>query len=333
MSKICEGCGVVLQDENIKNPGYTTSLDNNLCMRCFRLKNYGEYENVTKSEDEFLELLDSINETKDLVVYVADILNVPEDLNLFRERLNNNVILVLNKRDVLPKSVNELKLVQYFKERYTFFNDIIIISSEKNYNIDYLLARIKFFQTTKNVYVIGNTNAGKSTLINKLIKNYSDSERELTISPLPSTTLSSISIVINDYLTVIDTPGYTSNNSITAYINSKELKILNAKKEIRPKTYQIKKGQSLIIDDYARIDYLDGDRNSFTFYMSNNIKVKKINTSRHDTLYNLNKKNISASYNKDLVIEGLGFIKMVEKCNFDLYLDQKINNFLRDNLI
>ena len=65
---------------------------------------------------------------------------------------------------------------------------------QKNLILDYLLKRIKYFQVTKNVYVCGHTNAGKSSLINKLIKNYSDSKQELTISPLPSTTLNLINI-------------------------------------------------------------------------------------------------------------------------------------------
>ena len=41
--KRCQGCGVLLQNENILQEGYTTNLENDICQRCFRLKNYGEY--------------------------------------------------------------------------------------------------------------------------------------------------------------------------------------------------------------------------------------------------------------------------------------------------
>lgn len=333
MSKKCLGCGVILQDDNVKMEGYTTSLENDYCMRCFRLKNYGEYERVTKSNDEYIELLNSINKTKDLVIYEVDFLNIPENLDDIKKYLDNKKILVINKRDVIPKSVNDNKIIEYFKEKYDFFNDVIIISSEKNYNIDYLLSRIKFYQTTRNVYIIGYTNAGKSTLINKLIKNYSDSDRELTISPLPTTTLSTINIDINDYLTVIDTPGLVDESSLTSYVESSELKKLNPKKEIKPRTFQIKKGYSLIIDKYARIDYVDGEKNSLTLYISNALDVKKIVTDRHDTLTNLNKNEVSVSFNKDIVIDGLGFIKVVDKGKFNLYLDRRVKYFTRDNLI
>ena len=31
--KTCSGCGVKLQDENVLQEGYTTSLDNDICQR------------------------------------------------------------------------------------------------------------------------------------------------------------------------------------------------------------------------------------------------------------------------------------------------------------
>ena len=333
MSKKCLGCGVVLQDENISKDGYTTSLENDLCRRCFRLKNYGEYQTVIKTREEYIGTLKDISNTKDLVLYVADVLNIPENFKELEENLSNNMILIINKKDVIPKSVKDEKLVNYFKEKFPIFRDVIVISSEKNYNLDHLLNRVKFYQTTKNVYVIGNTNAGKSTLINKLIKNYSSNTQELTISPLPSTTLNSITIEINDYLTIVDTPGYVDNSSLTNYVDNDILKKINPKKEIKPKTYQIRKGQSLIIEDIFRLDYVEGDRNSFTLYISNDLKVKRITTSRHDDLYNLNKTTYEVGYSKDLVINGLGFIKMVDKGIIDVYIDQKISTFIRSNII
>lgn len=333
MNKKCLGCGVELQDENIAKEGYTTSMENDICKRCFRLKNYGEYQTVTKSNEEYEKILKEVAKLKELVIYVVDILNIEDDLNEIKKILPNNLILVINKRDIIPKSVKDEKIVRYFKEKYPDFNDIIIISSNKNYNIDYLLKRIKFYQTSKNVYVVGHTNAGKSTLINKLIKNYSDKTQELTISPLPSTTLNTITIEINDHLTLIDTPGLVDNDSITNYIDNKMLKKLNPQKEIKPKTYQLKKGQSIIIEDLFRLDYIEGERNSFTLYLSNHLKIKRITTARHNDLHNLYKTSYDLQFNKDLVIKGMGFIKITNRGKIDVYIDQKVKTFLRDNLI
>lgn len=333
MNKKCLGCGVELQDENMLLDGYTVNLENDLCQRCFRLKNYGEYQATTKTNEEYQQILEAVGKTKDLVVYVTDVLNVEQDLYDIRKFLPNKILLVLNKRDVIPKSVKDEKLIQYFKDKYDFFNDIVVVSCEKNMNIDHLLNMIKFFQVTKQVYIVGHTNAGKSSLINKLIKNYSDSKQELTISPLPSTTLNLINIEINDYLTIIDTPGLIDEGSITNYVDNELLKIITPKKEIKTKTYQLRRGQSIIIGDLVRIDYVDGEKNSFTLYISNDIKTKRIISSRHDDLKNLAKRTYQLPFNQDIVIKGLGFIKVVNRGVVDIYLNQRVETFLRDNLI
>ena len=332
--KKCQGCGVLLQDENILQEGYTTSLENDICQRCFRMKNYGEYQMVAKSNEEYLSILKSVGRTKDLVLYITDLLNVDKDIEVVRKAIPNKMILVLNKKDALPKSVKEEKLIAYFEEMGLNFEEIIVVSVNKNYNIDYLLKRIKYYQTSKNVYAVGHTNAGKSSLINKLIKNYSDKTQELTMSPLPSTTLNTITIEINDYLTLIDTPGLIDSGSILNVVDPRMVKKISPVKEIKPKTYQIKKNQSIIIEDFLRIDYVDGERNSFTLYISNDLKVKRLlNSSNKDDLKDLSKKTYLVKYGEDLVISGLGFIKMVDKCEIDFYIDQNFDSFLRLNII
>ena len=332
--KRCSGCGVLLQDQNLLQEGYTTSLENDVCQRCFRMKNYGEYQVVTKSNDEYLKILKSVEETKDLVLYITDLLNLEENIEEIRNIIPNKMILVLNKKDVLPKSVKEEKLINYLKEKNIEFEEVIVVSVNKNINIDYLLKRIKYYQTSKNVYVVGHTNAGKSSLINKLISNYSDNTQELTMSPLPSTTLNLVKIDINDYLTLIDTPGLVDNGSILNRVDASMVKKISPKKEIKPRTYQLRKNQSIIIEDLIRIDYVEGEKNSFTLFVSNDLKVKRLlNLFNNDELKDKNKLTYEVKYDEDLVINGLGFVKIVNKGVIDVYIDKDIDTFMRKSLI
>ena len=333
--KKCAGCGVLLQDQNILQEGYTTSLDNDICQRCFKMKNYGEYQVVTKSNEEYLKILKDVSRTNDLVLYVTDLLNLERDIEKIREVITNKMILVLNKMDVLPKSVKEHKLIDYLKSKDISFEEVIVISVNKNYNIDYLLSKIQEHQTSYNVYVVGHTNAGKSSLINKLIKNYSDNDsRELTMSPLPSTTLNTVKIEINKYLTLIDTPGLVDTGSILNYVDEKMVKKISPKKEIKPRTYQLRKNQSIIIEDFVRIDYVEGEKNSFTLFISNDLKVKRLlNLFNNDTLKDKNKETYNLKYDEDIVINGLGFIKVVNKGTVDLYIDKNVDTFTRKSLI
>lgn len=332
--KKCLGCGVTLQDQNILQEGYITSLENNICQRCFRMKNYGEYQVVTKSNEEYIDILRNVGKTKDLVLYITDLLNLEEDFTEIRNLLPNKMILVLNKKDVLPKSVKEKKLIEYLDNLNVKVEEVIVISCSKNYNIDYLMKKIKLHQTSKNVYVVGHTNAGKSSLINKLIKNYSETNQELTMSPLPSTTLNMVNIEINEYLNLIDTPGLVDSGSILNHVDEKLTKKISPKKEIKPRTYQLRKNQSIIIEDLIRIDYIEGDKNSFTVFVSNDLKVKRLlNLMNNEELKDLNKTTYNVKYDEDLVISGLGFIKIVNKGIIDVYLDKDVKAFTRKSLI
>ena len=332
--KKCLGCGVTLQDQNILQEGYITSLENDICQRCFRMKNYGEYQVVTKSNQEYIDILKGVGKTKDLVLYITDLLNLEEDFKEIRNLLPNKMLLVLNKKDALPKSVKEKKLIQYLNDMDVKVEEVIVISCSKNYNIDYLMKKIKLYQTSKNVYVVGHTNAGKSSLINKLIKNYSETDQELTMSPLPSTTLNMVNIEINEYLTLIDTPGLVDSGSILNHVDEKLTKRISPKKEIKPRTYQLRKNQSIIIEDLVRIDYVEGDKNSFTVFVSNDLKVKRLlNLMNNEELKDLNKTTYNIKYDEDLVISGLGFIKIVNKSVIDVYIDKDVKAFTRKSLI
>lgn len=332
--KYCKGCGILLQDQNLLQEGYTTSLENDYCQRCFRLKNYGDYKVVTKSNEEYLNIIKSVGETKDLVLYITDLLNLDEDIAKIRNLINNKMILVLNKRDCLPESVKDEKLIKYIEDMNLNFEEIIVVSVKNNLNIDYLFRKIKYFQTSRNVYIIGHTNAGKSSLINKLIETYSENGQELTVSPLPSTTLNMIKIDINKYLTLIDTPGLVSSDSILNRVDVSMIKKMSPKKEIKPRTYQLKKGQSIVIEDLIRIDYIEGNKNSFTLFISNDLKVKRLfNIINNDNLKDKSKITYNVKYNEDLVISGMGFIKIVNKGTIDIYIDSGVKTYLRKSLI
>ena len=171
-------------------------------------------------------------------------------------------------------------------------------------------------------------------MINKLIKNYSENTQELTMSPLPSTTLSTISIDINDHLRLIDTPGLVDYGSILNHVDPKTVKRISAKSEIKPRTYQLKKNQSILIEDFVRIDYVEGERNSFTLFVSNEIKVRRVLNLFHNTeLMDKNKVTYSVKFDEDLVISGLGFIKIVDKGIIDVYIDKDIDTYMRKSLI
>lgn len=324
MIKKCLGCGVLLQTIDINKEGYVDNIEKEVCERCFKLKNYGEYKEVTLNNDTYRQILMDIPKDS-LVVYLTSLLNI--NLDYIKEF--KNVIIVLTKKDLLPKSVKDYKLINYISNLNLNYLDIEIISSVKNYNLDNLMAKIKKHSHNKEVYFVGMTNSGKSTLINKLIKNYSENEAQITTSMYPSTTLNKIEINIDD-LKVIDTPGLLSNGSILNSLGLKEIKKITPKKEIKPRSYQLKGKGSLIIENYVRIDYYTD--NNIAVYLANSLNITKM-THDNPKLKDSNKRSFNLDKDKDIVIEDLCFIKFTKECHIDIYTPHNINIYERDNLI
>lgn len=314
MNRKCMGCGNILKDDE---------LEHNICNRCFRLKHYGEYHVTNKDNCDYSKIINNID-SNDLVIYVTSLLNLTiMDLSKFK-----NVIVVLTKRDILPKSVKDNKIIDYVKNHYNF-KDIEVISSIKNYNLDNLISKIEKYNK-KKVYLIGNTNSGKSTLLNKLIENYSESDIDITTSMYPSTTLDTIEVKIKD-IEFIDTPGIIDNGSVINYIDYKMLKKITPKKEVKPRTYQIKGKGSLVIEDLVRIDYETND-NSMTIYIANSVNIIRVGEA-NPRLKDLPKREFNLKNDKDIVITDLCFVKFVKGLKVKIYANNNINVYERDNLI
>lgn len=326
----CLGCGALLQNNNIDGIGYTNNINNKLCMRCFKIKNYNEYKKVNKTNEDYRKILKNIAKTNDLVVLVVDIFDIPANLEEIRKIIKNDLLLVVNKRDILPVSINPEKINNYFSKLNLNYKDLVIVSSKNNLNFDQLFNTINTYKISKNVYIVGFTNAGKSSIINKLIYNYSNNKSDIMVSNMPSTTIDVIEIELNDNLKLIDTPGLLNEESIINKIDGIELKHIIPKSRIKPRIYQIKKSQAIYVEDYAIINITS--ENDLIFYFANDIKIERKYNQIGD-IKDFQRKILDVKADNDIVLVGLGFIKIKKSGKINIYTRKDLSTYVRNSLI
>ena len=339
----CIGCGALIQTDNKNEIGYTPmsallkSFENDevFCQRCFRLRHYNEIQPVNLTDDDFRRLLEQIADTNSLVVYVMDVFDFSGSLipGLHRFVGNNDVLLVGNKVDVLPRSLKRTKIKDWMRQQANIAGlrplDVALTSGKNGDAITHLLDLIEKYRHGRSVYVVGVTNVGKSTLINQIIKEVTgDRDDVITTSRFPGTTLDRIEIPLDDDSNIVDTPGIIHQDQMAHYLSAADLKYVSPQKEIKPTTFQLNAGQTLFMGALARFDYIQGDRTGITAYFENNLLIHRTKLANADNFYDkhagdllapptaagldelppLQRHEFKTTVKTDIVIDGLGWI-------------------------
>lgn len=109
--------------------------------------------------------------------------------------------------------------------------DVILTSAQNHQAIKDLIEKIESLRHGRDVYVVGVTNVGKSTLINAIIKEVTGEKDIITTSRFPGTTLDKIEIPLDDGSYIFDTPGIIHRHQMAHYLSDKNLKYISPKKK------------------------------------------------------------------------------------------------------
>ena len=363
----CIGCGAAIQTTDKTQAGFTPSsaLEKGLetgqvyCQRCFRLRHYNEISDVNISDDDFIKLLHEVGESDALVVNVIDIFDFNGSVipGLSRFVSGNDVLLVGNKKDILPKSVKDGKVTQWLTERAHEVGlrpvDVVLTSAQNKQAIKELMDKIESHRKGRDVYVVGVTNVGKSTLINAIIQEITGDKDIITTSRFPGTTLDKIEIPLDDGSYLFDTPGIIHRHQMAHYLTAKNLKYISPKKEIKPKTYQLNPEQTLFLAGLGRFDFISGERQGFTAFFENTLDLHRTKLAGADEFYQkhagtllvppssqeladfpkLVRHEFSIKEKTDVVFSGLGWIRVNEKAKIAAWAPKGVDVVIRKAII
>lgn len=271
--KQCIGCGSILQTTDSEARGFTANLENEYCQSCFRLKHYRDFRRVKASVNDG-DTLDFIQSFDGHIFWIVDVTKLSQAMHpgLLRTLIGKSVLMIVNKRDVLPKSVNnnsiKRSIMSMLKGQPIQLIDIVFVSSIQRRTLDVL---IPYLEDAPCAFV-GNINAGKSSLLNGLLGN-----NQLSVSPVASTTADVIHLE-HESFDVYDTPGLNAESNLLEKFDAENLMLLSPKKTVKPHVFQIYEKQALIFGNVGAIILEPKTSVSVISYLP--VKLKRVKPER-----------------------------------------------------
>ncbi|KRX81864.1 Nitric oxide-associated protein 1, partial [Trichinella sp. T6] len=193
----CSGCGAPFHCIDSSLPGflpqkifdtlYSEQMTQLLCRRCHLLKEHNFLINVTVSSANYEKILSHLRIYQEvLIVLIVDLLDFPCSLLKSLPDLlgsNKSMIVVANKVDLLSSNLDQFNVEKTEKMLFEHLKDIgfcdhfnvmhtAVISAKTGWGVEKLISFIQRKWGVKgDIYLVGCTNAGKSTLFNTFLQS------------------------------------------------------------------------------------------------------------------------------------------------------------------
>jgi ribosome biogenesis GTPase A len=287
-----------------------------ICKRCHGLQNFGKVDEVLRpgwtkepllAQESFRELLRPLRDKPAVIIALVDLFDfagsvLPELDSIAGE---NPVILAANKADLLPSKMGQTRVENWVRRELEYLGvrsianiggAVRLVSCKTGSGVQELLdkARKLADEMDCDIYVVGAANAGKSTLLNKILRpdknkpvpkrragNQNARRGSITTSPLPGTTLKFIQVKLEGGRNLYDTPGLLVPGTITQLLTPEELKMVVPTNKVEPITFRIEPGKCVLVGGLAKVEVMEDSKPfMFTFFVANSVKLHPTDTSR-----------------------------------------------------
>lgn len=288
----CYNCGCILQDKDEKEAGYISpdyleKVDALVlfCNHCYQQQKYNFSDRQLKCDEDYLTMMRDAAATDALIVCVVDLFSFEDSFPLDTIEIikNNRILVVANKRDLLPKSVDDEDLREYVAHRFRVArvrvtkDDVFLTSLNSMVKNPALSKEIDRRRERHDVYVVGAEGAGKTLLLASFLRGYKNqTPKSVVTETYPGTKLSVMQIPLDSSSWIYDTPGTPATNTVANQLPFSVAKLCAPFETIKPRGYSLLEGDCLFLGGIARVELRQGKRTEVTYFGAKTVKPVRV---------------------------------------------------------
>lgn len=300
----CYHCGAILQCENENEKGYiipeslhrATPIQIIYCDRCFEtMKAFNNSELEQKVDQEVLKILDDAFATDALIIWVVDLFSFNGTLNseIAKKVKKLNVIVVGNKRDLFPLNVKDESLVEYLNVTFNAFGikpkAVRLLGATNKIDSKELIDAVNTARKGHDVYMIGNSTSGKTSIINRAMKGFENkTSRQIKTITYPGTSVNVLEIPLSRSSFFYELPGISQTTSATGKLEKDVVRQIVPKKAVKFITRTMSAGDALMVGSLAAFEIIKGKTTNYRFYSAEGVETRKVQSKKLDDYINEN---------------------------------------------
>ncbi len=300
----CYHCGAILQCENENEKGYiipeslhrATPIQIIYCDRCFEtMKAFNNSELEQKVDQEVLKILDDAFATDALIIWVVDLFSFNGTLNseIAKKVKKLNVIVVGNKRDLFPLNVKDESLVEYLNVTFNAYGikpkSVRLLGATNKIDSKELIDSMNTARKGHDVYMIGNSTSGKTSIINRAMKGFENkTSRQIKTITYPGTSVNVLEIPLSRSSFFYELPGISQTTSATGKLEKDVVRQIVPKKAVKFITRTMSAGDALMVGSLAAFEIIKGKTTNYRFYSAEGVETRKVQSKKLDDYINEN---------------------------------------------
>ena len=305
----CQSCGAILQAESKKEPGFISKavFENGVpkipyCNSCYeKMLSLNGSSLDHETDKDILKILKDAVATDSLIVWIVDLFSFNGTLNpdVVKRIKRLNILVIGSKRDLMPSFATDEMLSRYIDERFAEvgINPIAIklIGSEDAINIKEILDLFAEYRKGRDVYLIGELNSGKTTFINKMLKDYKNNTRwQVKTELYPGTNSSVLEIPLTNSSFFYELPDLSNSTSVFSRVEPSVQRLITPKKEVVMIRKFIGDGTAICVGNLACLYVIKGHHTSIRVFTAEKVECKTVANDKVDDFMadNLKKKHL-----------------------------------------